>query len=120
MFIFPGADLSTNDLGGVRHYVLCHSLQLTSKLLKRPFLKFFFRLQGKDGKKGKSLPSGLARGANHSEKISYNFCENPIVIPENPRKSFFWKISYAICKSELPLGLAKVGRSVGQKGENCC
>ena len=45
------------------------------------------------------------RGTNHSKKISYTFCENPIVYPKIVGNPFvLGKISYAICKSELPLG----------------
>ena len=39
-------------------------------------------------------------------KTSYTFGGNPIVLSENPQKSLcFWENSYAICKSELPLGI---------------
>ena len=31
------------------------------------------------------------RGANHSKKISYTFCENPIVLSGNPQKSFCFR-----------------------------
>ena len=33
----------------------------------------------------------IDRGANHSEEISYILCENPIVLSENPWKSFYFR-----------------------------
>ena len=33
----------------------------------------------------------FTQGANHSKKISYTLCENPIVLSENHRKSFCFR-----------------------------
>ena len=64
------------------------------------------------------------RGAYHSKKISYTFCENPIFYQKIPRNPFVLdNILYAICKSESPLALYKkipsIYAQLHQKYNNC-